>query len=123
MTIIEYINNMDRYFGQTTIIPLSQNKKVQEDQKSSQVSKYHAFSKFLIADFNKRFDLRPRVGPVRPPKEYPTIEPHTKTVETQTTTIRPLNQSIDTTQIEKTILTAFNVEKELERVKIPIPLL
>jgi len=43
-------------------------------------------------------------------------------IETQTTTIQPLNQSIDTAQIEKTILTTFNVEKELKRVKIPIPL-
>lgn len=71
---------------------------------------------------NKRYDLRPRPSPGRPPKEPPTIEPHTKAIETQTTSIRPLNRSTDIAQIEKTALTAFNVEKELERVKVPIPL-
>jgi len=55
--------------------------------------------------------------------EPPTIKSHTKDVETQTTIILPLNPSIDTTQIENFVLTAFNVEKELERVKILIPLL
>jgi len=33
-----------------------------------------------------------------------------------------LNQIGETSQIDKTILTTFNVERELERVKIPIPL-
>jgi len=113
---------MDTSSGQTTIIPLSQHEKVQQDQESSQVSKYHAFFEFLIAELNKIYDLRPRPGLGRPPKETPTIEPHTKSIKTQTNIIRPLNQPTDTTQIEKTILTTFNVEKELERVKIPIPL-
>ena len=69
-----------------------------------------------------RYDLRPRPGPGIPPKETPTIEHRTKSVETQTTIIRPLNQSTNIAPIENTVLTAFNVEKELERVKIPIPL-
>jgi len=123
MTITEDINNMDTSSNQTVIIPLSQQNQVQEDQESSQVSKYHAFSKFLIAELNKRYDLRPRPGPGRPPKEAPIIETRTKAAETQTTVIRPLNQSTDTTQNDKNALTTFNVEKELERVKIPIPLL
>ena len=45
-----------------------------------------------------------------------------QTVEAQTTLIRPLDQSIDSFQTGKNILTTFSVEKELERVKIPIPL-
>ena len=52
MTITEDINNMDTSSIHTTIVPLSQNEQVQEDQESSQVSKYHAFSKFLIAELN-----------------------------------------------------------------------
>ena len=92
MTITEDINNMDTYCNQTIIIPLSQQNQVQEDQESSQVSKYHAFSEFLIVELNKRYDLRPRPGPGRPPKETPIIEPRTKAVETQTIIIQPLNQ-------------------------------
>lgn len=112
----------------TTWIPLlvrpllSHNKQVQEDQESSWVAKYHSFSKFLIAKLNKRHDLKPRPSPRIPLKEPPIIEHHTRVVETQKTTIQPLYQSTDTTQIYKTVLTTFNVEKELERVKIPIPL-
>ena len=111
MTITEDINSMDSSSNQTAIIPLSQQNQVQEDREASRVSKYHAFSKFLIAELNKRCDLRPRPGPGRPPKETPVIEPRTKTVEAQTTLIRPLDQSIDTTQTSKNILTTFNVEK------------
>jgi len=87
MTIIEDINKMDTSSGQTTIIPLSQHEKVQENQEALQVSKYHAFIEFLIVELNKIYDLRPRPGPGRPPKEPPKIEPHTKVVETRTTTI------------------------------------
>ena len=50
------------------------------------------------------------------------MEPHTKAIETQTIVIWPLNQSTDTAQNDKNALTTFNVEKELERVKITIPL-
>jgi len=82
MTITEYINNMDTSSNQTIVIPLTQQNQVQEDQESSQASKYHAFSKFLIAELNKRYDLRPRPGSGKPPKETPVIEPHAKTTET-----------------------------------------
>jgi len=92
MTIIEDINNMDTSSNKTVMIPLSQQNQVQEDQESSQVSKYHAFFEFLIAELNKRYDLRPRYGPGRPPKETPIIELRTKATETQKTVIRPLNQ-------------------------------
>jgi len=122
MIITENINNMDTFSGQTTIIFLSQHEQVQQDQESSQVSKYHVFYEFLIVELNKRYDLRPRPGPRRPPKETPTIKPHTKVIETQTITIQTLNQQTHTTQIEKIVLTIFNLEKELERVKIPVPL-
>lgn len=70
---------------------------------------------------NKGYDLRPRVGPRRPLKETPIIKPHTKVAKTQTTITHPLNQSTDTTQNGKNDLITFNVEKELERIKIPIP--
>ena len=43
-----------------------------------------------------------------------------KLSQTQMTFIRPLDQSIDTPQNDKNALTTFNVEKELERVKILI---
>jgi hypothetical protein len=49
MKITEDINSMDSSSNQTAIIPLSQQNQVQEDQEASQVSKYHDFSKFLIA--------------------------------------------------------------------------
>lgn len=62
MTITEDINNMDNFSDQIVIIPLTQQNQVQEDQESSQVSKYHALSEFLIAELNKRYDLRPRPG-------------------------------------------------------------
>lgn len=109
MTIIEDINNMDTSSNQAVIIPLSQQNQVQEDQESSQVSKYHAFSEFLIAELNKRYDLRPRPNLGRPPKETPIIEPCTKAPETQKTIIWPLNQSTDTVQNDKNVLTTFNV--------------
>ena len=122
MTITEDINSMDSSSNQTTIIPLSQQNQVQEDQEASQVSKYHAFSEFLMVELNKRYDLRPRPGLRRPPKETPIIEPRIKTAKAQTTLIHSLDQSIDTTQAGKKNLIAFNVKKELERVKIPISL-
>ena len=81
MTITEDINSMDSSSSQIVIIPLSEQNQVQEDQEASQVSKYHAFSEFLIAELNKRYDLRPRPGPRRPPKETLIIEPRTKIVE------------------------------------------
>ena len=71
---------------------------------------------------NKRYDLRPRPGPGRPPNETPVIEPRSKTTQNQMTFIRPLEHPIDIPQNDKNILTTFNVKKELERVKIPIPL-
>lgn len=82
---------MDTSSGQDTIVPLSQNKKIQEDHESSQVSKYHAFSEFLIVELNKRYDLRPILGPGKNLKEPPSIEPHSKSIETQEITIQPLN--------------------------------
>ena len=121
LSIKKYINNIDNTSVQTATVPIPQNQIPQDDQENSQVSKYQDFSKFLINELNRRYDLRPRAGPRRPPKNPVIIETQIKSVETQTKTIQPLNQPIDTTSIDKIILT-FNVEKELERVKIPIPL-
>lgn len=71
---------------------------------------------------NKRYDLRPRSWLGRPPKKPIINEPQIKSTKTQTTTIQPLNQIAKRTLIYNTTLTTFNVERELERVKIPIPL-
>lgn len=45
-----------------------------------------------------------------------------KTIQMQTPTPQTTESSIETSSSDKTILTTFNIEKELERVKIPIPL-
>lgn len=78
---------MDTSPNQTILIPLTQQNQVKEDQESSQVSKYHAFSEFLIAELNKIYDPRPRPGPGRPSKETPVIEPRAKSAQTQMTFI------------------------------------
>lgn len=95
MTITKDINNMDTSSNQIVMIPLLHQNQVQEDQESSPVSKYHAFSQFLIAELNKRYDLRPRPSLGRPPMETPIIEPRTKAAKTQTTIIQALNESTD----------------------------
>lgn len=71
---------------------------------------------------NRRYDIRPRLGPGRPPKSPTKNEPQIKYAKTKTIIIQPLSQIVETSQIDKIILTAFNVERELERVKMPIPL-
>jgi len=119
--ISEDINNMDHSSLQNTIVSLPLNQSSQ-DQEDSQISKYQALSEFLIAKLNRRYDLRPRSGPSRPLKNPIVSEPQNKSIETQTTTIQPLNQIVETTPFDKTALTTFNVERELERIKIPIHL-
>lgn len=101
---------------------MSQNQFPQQNQENSQVSKYRAFSEFLIIELNTRYDLRPRPGPGRPPKNMDVNERPIKTTETKTTTIQPFTQSNEPNLVDKMVLTTFNVERELERVKIPIPL-
>jgi len=49
-------------------------------------------------------------------------EPPVKTIETKTTAIQPLTQANEHNIVEKIALIVFNVEKELERVKILVPL-
>lgn len=71
---------------------------------------------------NRRYYLRPRSRPGRPPKNPIVNESQSKSTESQTITIQPLNQWNETNSIDETLLTTFNVENELERVKIPIPL-
>jgi len=117
--ITDDINNLDHSFVQNAMLPLSQSS--QQDQEDSQISKYQAFSKFLIRKLNRR-DLRTRLGPSRPPKNPIVNEPHIKSTESRTTKIQLLNQPNETNSIDKIVLTTFNVEKELERVKIAIPL-
>ena len=109
--ITEDINNVDHTSLQTSIVPIPQIQTIQEYQDTSQVSKYQVFSEFLIVELNRRYDLRPRAGPCRPPKNPVIIEPQVKTVETQTTSIQPLNHPNGTSQIDKTVLTTFNIEK------------
>ena len=119
--ISEDINNWDHSFVHNAIIshPLNQSS---QDQEDSQISKYNAFSEFLITEWNRRYDLRPRSRPGRPPKSPTINEPQIKSVETQTTNIHPLNQTTETSLIDKIVLTTFNVERELERVRILVPL-
>lgn len=69
---------------------------------------------------NRSYDLRPSSTPGRPPKSPPVNEPQMKFAEAQTTIIQPLNQIVERSQIDKKKLTTFNVERELERVKISI---
>ena len=45
-----------------------------------------------------------------------------KTIQTQSPTPQTTESPIETSSPDKTILRSFNIEKELERVKIPIPL-
>lgn len=59
---------------------------MEQEQEDTQLSKYQAFSKFLIAELNKIYDLRPIVGPGRNPKATTTIEPAVKSIQTQTPT-------------------------------------
>lgn len=80
------------------------------------------FSEFLIVEIKRRYDLRPRVGFGRPSKDPITIEPQVKSVKTQTIPIQNLDQSTETPLMDKTHLTTFNVERDIEREKIPIPL-
>jgi len=71
---------------------------------------------------NKRYDQRPRSSLGRPPKSTTIIELAVTTIQTQTSTPQTTESSTETLTFDKTVLTTFNIEKELERVKIPIPL-
>ena len=115
------INNFDSTYVHNAIVPHPSNQSSQ-NQQDNQISKYQAFFEFLIGELNRRYDLRPRAGPSRPPKGPIQNEPQIKSVEIQTTIIQPLNKIGETSQIDKTVLAKFNVERELERVKITIPL-
>lgn len=66
------------------ILSTSSSQYFEQEQGDAQISKYQAFSEFLIAELNKRYDLRPRLGPCRPPKSTTTIEPAIKSIRTQT---------------------------------------
>lgn len=57
------------------IVPSSSSQSLEQEQEDTQLSKDQAFSEFLITELNKRYDLRPRAGPGRPPKATATIEP------------------------------------------------
>ena len=119
--ISKEINQLDDLSSPNAIISLPSNQS-SLDHDNSQISKFQAFSEFLIVYLNRTYDLRPREGSGRPPKIRIINEPHIKTPETLTAILQPLNQIVETSQIGKIILTTFNFEKALERVKIPIPL-
>ena len=76
----------------------------------------------MIAKLNERYDLRPRSGQGRPSKSTTIIDPAIKSIQTQTPTPQTTKTSTETFSSDKTILTTFNIEKELERVNICIPL-
>lgn len=84
--ITEDINNLDSSAVQMEIVPTSSSQSFEQEQGDTQLSKYQAFSKFFIAELNKRYDLRPRSGPGRTPKYTTIIEPAIKSIQTQTPT-------------------------------------
>lgn len=120
--ITEDINNIDSSTAQMEIVPSSSPQSFEQEQGDAQLSKYQVFFEFLIVELNKRYDLRPRSSPWRPSKCATIIELAIKSVQTQTPTPQTTKSSTTTFSSDKTILTTFNIEKELERVKIPIPL-
>jgi len=120
--IIEDINNIDSLAIQMAIVPSSSSQYFELEVGDTQISIYQEFSEFLIIELNKIYSLRPRSSPGRPPKSTTIIEPAMKTIQTQIPSPQTIESSIETLPFDKTILTTFNIEKELERVKIPIPL-
>jgi len=81
------INYFDDQSQQNAIIPVSNDQALIQNKETSQVYKYQAFSEFLIAKLNRRYDLRPRPDPSRPTKNVTINEPPIKTIETKTTII------------------------------------
>ena len=86
------INYFEYPSSQNDIIPISQDQPLIQNQENSQISKYQAFYDFIIAELNRRYDLRPRPGPSRPIKLVTFDEPQVKSVETKTQLIQPHNQ-------------------------------
>lgn len=114
------VNDFEDPSSQNSIVPISQDQPLSQNKESSQVSKYQVVYEFLIAELNRRYGLRPKQGPGRNVKNVTFGEPQEKATETPS--IQPQNQLQDQSSIEKYVTTIFNVERELERVKIPIPL-
>lgn len=69
---------------------------------------------------NRRYGLRPRRGPSRPVKKVTFDEPQDKVVENPP--VQPQNELQEKYSTKKSISNVLNFERELERVKIPIPL-
>ena len=61
--ITEDINNIDSSAVQMAIVPSSSPQSFEKEPGDAQISKYLAFSEFLIVELNKRYDLRPRSVP------------------------------------------------------------
>ena len=120
LVISKDINYFDDQSSENAIVPINQNQPLVQNKESSQVDKYQAFSELLIVELNRRYDLRPRKGHGRPVKKVNVDDPPDKVVETPS--VQPQNQSQENSTIEKYVPIVFNVERELERVKNPIPL-
>ena len=84
--ITEDINNIDSSIVQMEIVPSSSPQSFEQEQGDAQLSKYLAFFEFLIAELNKRYDLRPISSPSRPSKSTTIIELAIKSIQTQTRT-------------------------------------
>lgn len=82
--ITEDINNIDSSKVQMEIVPTYSSQSFEQKQGDTQLSKYQAFSEFLIVGLNKIYYLRPRSGPGRPPKSTTIIEAAIKSIQTQT---------------------------------------
>lgn len=120
--ITEDINNIDSSIVQIEIVPSSSPQSIEHKQGDAQLSKYQAFPKFLIAELNTRYDLRPISCLGTPSKSTAIIKPTIKSIQTQTPTPQTTDSSTETFSSNETIFTTFNIENEVERVKIPIPL-
>lgn len=93
------------------IVPSSSPQSFEQEQGDAQISKYQAFSKFLIAKLNKRYDLRPISSLGRPSKSTTIIELAIKSIKTQNPTPQTTESSTETFSSEKTILITFNIER------------
>lgn len=86
------INNFYSTSIHNAIVPRPSNQSSQ-NQEDNQISKYQSFYDFLIGELNRRYDIRPKEGPSRPPKGPIQNEPQIKSIENKTTIIQPLNQT------------------------------
>ena len=105
LVVTNDINYFEDPSSQNVIVPINQDQHLAQNQESSQVSKYQAFSEFLIVELNRRYVLRPRQGPGRPIKKVTFDEPQVKATEIPP--VQPPNQLQEQLTTEKTCSNCF----------------